>query len=341
MTERNPALWIQARSDHTAEHDRSFPYGLLGGRSGVFTPNDLTVTQNGTPNMSVNVASGRASIAGSESTMQGSYVVLNDATKNLTIAAADPTNPRRDLIIAKVQDAAYSGATNAWSLAVVTGTPAASPSDPATPANSVVLARVAVAALATSIVTANITDLRPRLAAAGGVITCTSTTRPSSPWQGMTIYETDTRKVLEYQTATTTWTPPWNSPWGYVGAVTGTAQTGIGASVTDLTGLSVSYTGYANRRLLLQLIVPCFNSTSVGSLYIADSATAILQSGFALPNAVNVFTQMLTTHFTTTGTSHTFKGRASVTGGTLSTYDTGSLKPQLIVTDIGPAGAPA
>jgi hypothetical protein len=45
---------------------------------------------------------------------------------------------------------------------VVAGTPAGSPSAPATPANSISLATIAVAAGATTIVTANITDTRTR-----------------------------------------------------------------------------------------------------------------------------------------------------------------------------------
>jgi len=130
--------------------------------AGIVATGDLAVTANGTPNMSVNVAAGEAVVHGSENTAQGSYYVRNDATLNLSIAASDPTNPRNDLVVAKVQDAAYSGATNAWSLAVVTGTPAASPADPATPANAIVLARVRVDAAVTSVVAGKITDLRPK-----------------------------------------------------------------------------------------------------------------------------------------------------------------------------------
>lgn len=111
--------------------------------------------------MSVNVASGLVVVDGTQDTThQGSYVCLNDAVVNLTIAAADPTNPRIDIVVAQVQDSQYSGATDAWKLAVVTGTPAPSPSAPALPANAVLLANVAVAANATSIVSANITDKR-------------------------------------------------------------------------------------------------------------------------------------------------------------------------------------
>lgn len=158
MTERNPAAYLQAGS-HDAETFRRVTEALLT-THGVRTSTDLAVTANGTPNMSVNVAAGEAFIIGTEQAEQGAYHVYNDATVNKTIAAADATNPRYDLIVAKVQDAEYSGATNAWSLAVVTGTPAASPADPTVPANSITLARVQVDAGVTSIVSGKITDLR-------------------------------------------------------------------------------------------------------------------------------------------------------------------------------------
>jgi hypothetical protein len=59
-----------------------------------------------------------------------------------------------------VNDAYYTGASNNVVLQVVAGTPAGSPVAPATPANSISLATVAVAAGATALTTANITDTR-------------------------------------------------------------------------------------------------------------------------------------------------------------------------------------
>ena len=167
MTVQNPALFLQA-SSHPAEDVRRFVATTFDNGSGVVGSSDLAVTQNGTPNMSVNVAGGQVVVGGTEATYQGSYFCENRGTTNLVISAADATNPRRDLIIARVKDAAYSGAVNEWSLEVVTGTPAASPVDPSVPANSFVLARVAVAALASSVTNANITDLRTFVSTLGG-----------------------------------------------------------------------------------------------------------------------------------------------------------------------------
>jgi len=203
------ASYIQA-SSHPADTDRLVLEGLMnpagapvsGAAYGVGqAANDLKVQAKGTPNMSVDVLSGHGWIDGTEGANQGTYHVYNDATKNLVISAAHATLARKDLVVAKMQDAAYSGATNAWSLAVVTGTPAGSPAEPAVPANAIVLALVDVAAAAASITNANITDRRRRASALGGITVCTSATRPATPYQGQCIYETDTTKVLVYDGA--------------------------------------------------------------------------------------------------------------------------------------------
>lgn len=158
--EVNPPLNLQARNDHTAVGDRQL-IASISPTSNVMLAAHLAVTQNGTPNMSVNVAAGKAIVHGTEAApLQGAYHVWNDATKNLTIASADAVNKRIDLVVCRVRDAAYSGSTNAWALEVVTGTPAASPVAPALPANSYALASIEVAALASSITNAVITDLR-------------------------------------------------------------------------------------------------------------------------------------------------------------------------------------
>lgn len=157
MTALNPPLHLQNRTDHTAQGDRLLLRSLwrVGGRA---QSGDLAVAAQGSPNMSVTVSSGAAIVPGTENAFQGTYHCFNDASVTVTIAASDTTNPRKDIIVAKVQDAFYSGGTNAWSLVAVTGTPAGVPVAPAAPANSVILAEVAVAANATTITNPNITN---------------------------------------------------------------------------------------------------------------------------------------------------------------------------------------
>jgi hypothetical protein len=178
MTVRTVPIFIDGNT-HPGEETRQSLGALLGTSTGSFAggvgasdrahgvvnASDFRVVQRAAgANMSVDVAAGYAWIRGTESAHQGAYHVYNDGTVNLSVAASDATNPRIDLVIAKVQDAFYSGATRTASVTIVTGTPAASPTDPTLPANALVLARVRVPATSTSVVTANITDVRTRAA---------------------------------------------------------------------------------------------------------------------------------------------------------------------------------
>jgi hypothetical protein len=132
-------------------------YALGEGRVGVVKSADFAVTQNGTPNMSVNVAAGIALVAGTANVpVQGIYNAYNDAAVNLALAASNPSNPRIDLICLTIDDQFYGSADNTSLLQVVTGTPGASPAVPATPANTLVLAHVYVTAATTTILNAAI-----------------------------------------------------------------------------------------------------------------------------------------------------------------------------------------
>lgn len=198
MTERTPPAWLQSGS-YPAEDDRRLIATLFGDSEGIFASTDLAVTQRGAgANMSVDIAGGRCVIKGDQATYEGSYFMENRGVTNLVVSASDPTNPRIDRVIAEVLNAEYSGASNLWRLRVMTGTPAASPVAPTLPNNAISLATIAVAAGSTSVVNANITDTRTQAWLFGGTIVCTSTTRPSAPFEGMRIYELDTDQELVY-----------------------------------------------------------------------------------------------------------------------------------------------
>lgn len=158
MTVRTPPSWLQNGS-HPAENDRLTTQALWA-TTGIVKSNSLEVTQNSPTGLSVLVASGWAAIVGTEQANMGTYMVYNDATVTLGITTPDVTNPRIDLVCATVRDSYYSGVLNDVILQVVAGTPAPSPVAPALPANSISLATVAVAAGATTITNANITDTR-------------------------------------------------------------------------------------------------------------------------------------------------------------------------------------
>ena len=158
MTLRTPPSWLQNGS-HPAENDRLTTQALFA-TTGIVTSGSFEVTANSPVGMSVLVASGWAAIVGTTQANMGTYTCYNDATDTLTITTADPTNPRIDRVVVTVNDAYYTGSLNNVVLSVLAGTPAGSPTAPATPANSISLATIAVAAGALSIGSGDITDTR-------------------------------------------------------------------------------------------------------------------------------------------------------------------------------------
>ena len=159
MALRNPPSWLQNGS-HPAENDRLTTTQVIWDMAGIVDYGDMKVSQSATPAMSVSVSEGHALILGTETATQSQYIAYNDAAVTLSIATANPTNPRIDRIVIAVQDSYYSGANNQVLYQVITGTPSGSPVAPSAPANSITLAYVLVGAAVTTIVDANITDTR-------------------------------------------------------------------------------------------------------------------------------------------------------------------------------------
>ena len=158
MAIRTPPSWLQNGS-HPAENDRLTTQALWA-TTGIINSSSLAVTANSPVGMSVIVASGWAAIVGTTQANMGTYVAYNDASVVLTVATADPTNPRIDRVCVTVNDAFYTGSLNNVTIQIVTGTPASSPVAPATPANSISLATISVGAGVLSINSGNITDTR-------------------------------------------------------------------------------------------------------------------------------------------------------------------------------------
>lgn len=126
------------------------------------------VTQDTGSNMNIKVGSGTAKadlykVDGGASGQEG-YLCRLESQATIAISAADPSNPRIDEVYLVIFDDAYdSGGEGYADVVVRTGTPAASPSAPG-PAGSwdayAKLATISVAAAATAITNANITDGR-------------------------------------------------------------------------------------------------------------------------------------------------------------------------------------
>ena len=160
MALRTPPSWLQG-SSHPAENDR-LTNQTWWSTSGVINTSDLAVTAQAIPDLTVNVAAGWAAIVGNYQTNMGVYTCYNDATTILTISTPSATLARIDLIVITINDSYYSGASNSVAFSVIAGTPAASPTVPAVPTNSIALAQIAVGAAVTTITSANITNRRVR-----------------------------------------------------------------------------------------------------------------------------------------------------------------------------------
>lgn len=171
MAEVNPPYVLQdVNSDHDAIlFRRAWQTIIDEGVSRHNGKNDLLVKQDAPVGMTVIVELGGAFVRGDDVNSQGVYYVHNDADVTLVVPASDPTNPRKDIVVARVKDDFHGQPGNLWSLEYIAGVPAGSPDEPALPATALKLATVDVAAEAASVSDANITDHRTRAVAAGAL----------------------------------------------------------------------------------------------------------------------------------------------------------------------------
>lgn len=165
--------------------------------SGVVT--GLGVTQQASPTSTVSVAAGKAIVQATGSGLTGTYHAWNDAA--LTSPTIDPTttNGRKDRLILRVSSGVPA-------LEVVKGTAAASPAEPSiTGDNYLELALITLPSSTSNITNAMITDRRVYASAAGSVVTCTSTTRPTVTRPGSAIFETDANLLRVRDATNASW----------------------------------------------------------------------------------------------------------------------------------------
>lgn len=171
------------------------PSGTTGiaARPGVRygTGNPLLVQAGSGMNITVNA--GVAFVQGGASATAGMYTCCLDTTATLTVATSDPTNPRIDNVICWVTDNGNSSSTTV--IALQTGTPAPSPVAPTLPTNALLLAQISVAANASSIIAANISDQRVYTAASGGIVPMANTTGGITGPAGLYVHDLSTGRL--------------------------------------------------------------------------------------------------------------------------------------------------
>ena len=185
--------------------------------------------------------------------------------------------------------------------------------------------------------------------AAQAVIQCTSSTRPSSPHVGMTVFETDTFKVMQWNGIA--WCPPWNLPWGRIGrGDAGSPATTDLMTFVDVTGMTVTWTTVANRRYWVEARGHCLTDQDDDSAYVSlvltDGANAEIDPGGRIdvpcPVALNQVPFSIAAEFTPPAGSATAKLKIASPNGVANAqiYNVPTTC-YLTVWDIGPNGAPA
>jgi hypothetical protein len=99
----------------------------------------------------------------------GPYICTLDRTGRVLLDDADPSNPRIDLIVARVYDQRLGDPRTEFVLEPVTGTPTPEPLAPDPPPASVPLTRIALPAGTTQLSASMLTDLRTAAGVRGGV----------------------------------------------------------------------------------------------------------------------------------------------------------------------------
>ncbi|MYT30462.1 MULTISPECIES: hypothetical protein [unclassified Streptomyces] len=177
------AAWLTTRGDAAGGQTRNdsrltpitamTPAGTLTTQPGVI-PGGNPFALAATGAMTATLGTGRALIQGNE--IQGAYPVSVTAPETLTFIDGDPANPRIDLVVLRIYDAAHDNTGQVRAAAeIIPGTPSAAPTPPPLPAGALGLYRVAVPAK-TSAGTGGIdfptatTDVRRYTAAVGGIV---------------------------------------------------------------------------------------------------------------------------------------------------------------------------
>lgn len=180
---------------------------------GAITPG--TVTATGTPDANVHIAPFQLFMASGRGSPGGAYWQTSDTTVNINILStpANVTNARNDLIIAQQTDEGYGDASNTLTILQVVGTPSGTPADPTVTGSTdyITLARVRVRANTASILSTDITDLRPAslyTVALGGILpvpTSAAQTALTGIYDGFGVWRSDTKVLYIWDTTASVW----------------------------------------------------------------------------------------------------------------------------------------
>lgn len=159
VTLAQPPIFIQ-EGEYSARLTRNIT-SLLG-TEGVIGANDFLVSERAaSPAMQVDIAVGRALIDGDDIANQQNYFVVSETVVELAVPAADPVDPRVDLVVLRVLDSDAGVVGDEAQVELIEGTPGLGVPLPAVPPTAIPLAYVTVSPAVIAILDANISDQRP------------------------------------------------------------------------------------------------------------------------------------------------------------------------------------
>jgi hypothetical protein len=320
---------------------------LLGGRQGVRPGGaQLQVSLGGS---TISVQPGVACVDPGLSTPQGPYWVAIPATETATLTPADATNPRKDIVVARVYDNDEdSSGLRLARTEYIAGTPAASPSRPATPAGAMRLATIDVPASGGG--SAVVTDERPFTVAPGGIVPVRAASDLAAAVAGRYRHRLDIN-MLEVDTGSA-WVPV-----GYRGIIAWGQRTTASSTTTaaDAGVLRLDNVALQNGRQYriwtspLHLDSTVVNDEIRARIRINTAGTALTTSG-VLPGATvhsrqtdaNVSEDKQISVTYTPGANQTVSlllcvGRIAGTGSVSINNSDAEFTTQLVVEDIGAA----
>lgn len=182
------------------------PAGALTARSGVFPNGTAPADLVSVSALQAKVTPFQAFVDGTSNALQAGYRFTSDADVTLTFGVGNGTNPRIDLVVARIRDDPYDASgVQTGVVEIVAGTPAGSPVAPAVPASSLPLWQVLVPANASGgnpiVFSSARTDRRlytGPLGAPFAVASAAERNAVASPYAGMAVYRTDLKWVERY-----------------------------------------------------------------------------------------------------------------------------------------------
>lgn len=165
----------------------------------------------------------------------------------------------------------------------------------------------------------------------------TASTRPSDPFEGQLVYETDTNRLALF--GATDWA--YVDAGGSLGYAEVTSSQGTFTSETDLTGLSKTVTVPTGRRV--RVTSQTHPQSSVASdnivVRIKESTTNLEEGVFLLHQSGRTFNALIQVCLTPSAGSHTYKvSMARIDGtGNITNVASSTQKSFILVEDIGAA----